>query len=218
MIPDLKQCSIGYWLFMESCNTQFAKRSIEPILTSPTLNTFQKCFPMKAEFFENIQQADFWEACIALYGWSALHARTLIEGVKIEFSGLKSGNRLGKIYELSYDRIYDQNSRVNEFRATLHEYLKRCGPQLNGVERRNLQIGRAIIKNSIFEEDFWETTMETRQFLGKVVDTLRDIWQDAERTTKSTRQNHRLPEKRRGEAFGSHNCLSTAASRPPKTG
>ena len=93
----------------------------------------------------------------------------------IGYSGLEQDNRLGEVGEITWDRLHETDSRVNRFRATLHDYLKQCGLQLNSVERRNIQVGRAIIKNSIFEEDFWQRTKETRQFLEIVVDTLQYI-------------------------------------------
>ena len=93
----------------------------------------------------------------------------------IGYSGLEQENRLGKVAEITWDRIHETNSRVNQFRATLHDYLKRCGLQVNSVERRSIQVGRFIIKNSIFEEGIWQRTKETRQFLEIVVDTLQYI-------------------------------------------
>jgi hypothetical protein len=51
---------LGYWLETEFPSLNFAFRTKDPILTRPRLSNTQTFFPMKASFFEAIQQEDFW--------------------------------------------------------------------------------------------------------------------------------------------------------------
>ncbi|KAH7354934.1 hypothetical protein BKA65DRAFT_593035 [Rhexocercosporidium sp. MPI-PUGE-AT-0058] len=177
MIEGTDITSIGYWLGIENTALDLAFRSTDPLLASPSLLLTQTCFPIKAEFFEDMQQEDFWMPNIALYGMSALHARNLKIGVESTFksNGLLPGNRLGMAFEPDYDRIQATDFRLHQFKVKLLEYIKQCGAQMNGIERMNIRIGQAILFNSVYEELFWEKTVETRNFLDSVVTTLQYV-------------------------------------------
>ncbi|KAL2070610.1 hypothetical protein VTL71DRAFT_13636 [Oculimacula yallundae] len=173
MIGDLHDLTIGYWLMLENTSIDIAYRSTDPLLIKPLFPLTQTLFPVKAEYFENIQQEDFWLACIAVYGWPALHARNLQEGVKIKYKRGGPRNRLDEyISRESVNRIKVADLRINEFRLSLATYTRQAAGTLTDVERGNIRISNSIIHHSVYEEIFWSRSVETRDFLNSVVDSL----------------------------------------------
>ncbi|CZT45350.1 uncharacterized protein RSE6_05653 [Rhynchosporium secalis] len=164
--------SIGYWLAIDHTCVDIAFRSIEPILIDPPLSQIQTFYPIKAEFFENMQQEEFWSACINVFGWSALHARNLQQGTTVKYMpGLPQNRRSAKVVD-SVDRFFAPNSRIRDLNITLAEYANQNSGTMTGVQRRNIQIGRKIVAHSVYEGNFWLQTVEMREFLDAVADSM----------------------------------------------
>ncbi|EKD18320.1 hypothetical protein MBM_03313 [Drepanopeziza brunnea f. sp. 'multigermtubi' MB_m1] len=165
-------CPLGYWLSTEIISLDHCERTTQTILINPPLSNIQTYFPIKAEFFENIQQESFWRVSIGMLGMSGLHARTLAEGAQVTHSGLGPNNRVRGVAVKYLARIQEPDVRLSEFRRKLNEYFKASGHRMSLEELENFRFGKAMLDNAVWEEAFWLTSVTLRGFLSTVMDTL----------------------------------------------
>jgi hypothetical protein len=150
---------LGYWLEKNyPCFTDVKTKSPGTItLINPEPFDHQIQYPVPVTFYQDVQQEDFWEVGVRIFGYTLLHYRSLREGCRVNYHVNFDNER----QKFAWKRV--GRSRVaghlpfetvsETFRDTVSELETMMS--LTPYQRAGRNFGQAILRSSQEEDAFW---------------------------------------------------------------
>lgn len=162
MTAETGYLSLGYWLEKNyPCFTDVNSKSPGTItLVNPEPFDHQIQYPVPVTFYQDVQQEDFWEVGVRIFGYTLLHYRSLREGCRVN-------------YDVNFDSERQKFAwkHVGRSRVTGHLPFENVSETFRGAvseletmmsltpyQRAGRNFGQAILRSSLEEESFWTSS------------------------------------------------------------
>jgi hypothetical protein len=156
--------TFGYFLGTPFPSICYLLGCEKTILTMPPLEQYISFFPIKASFFEDVQQQSFWDLTVRQYGFGVFHKRSLRVGAQMYYRDPNNRNK---------PRRYRSNGPLpfpwNEHQEPpSQEDLLNMSP----LERQSADYVRQLVQAAQNEDDFFESSKSMQHQANKILETV----------------------------------------------